>query len=303
MNADRFSLIIVTFNHEREITACLEAAGRQDWPMEVFIIDNASMDGTRNRVERFQIKHPEIPIQVIGNQTNVGYAAAVNQGLKLSRTPWIALLGPDARMKPDTASTIVGYLKTHPEVGIAGPKLTRPDGRTQPSCRRFPTLKDLFIELSGMPRIFPESVSPEWKMPDFDHARTAEVEQLEATCLFVRRSAMHEVGLMDERFPIFFNDVDWCRRFHRLGWKAVFLPNAEVEHDRGSSVFRNRVPLIWKSHQGFYRYFKKYAAGFFERIFIEPLGWLLIGAALMRTVIRIAPPAQRPRQTHTDTDA
>jgi GT2 family glycosyltransferase len=293
MDADRLSLIIVTFNHEREILSCLEAAGRQDWPLEIIVVDNASMDDTRNRITHFQVTHPAIAVTTIWNSTNMGFAAAVNQGLRLSRTPWIALLGPDARMKSNTSRTIIKTLKSRQDAGLAGPRLIQPNGRTQPSCRRFPTYKDLFVELSGMPRAFPESISPEWKMPSFDHEQSAEVEQIEATCLFMRRTAMREVGLMDERFPIFFNDVDWCVRFHRHGWKALFLPEAVVEHDRGSSIFRNRIPLIWKSHQGFYRYFKKYAAGFLQNILIEGLGFLLIFTAMMRMILRIAIPAPK----------
>jgi GT2 family glycosyltransferase len=288
MDSDKLSLIIVSFNHEREITSCLDAVAGQVWPMDVYVIDNASNDGTQRAVVRFISGHPELSIRPVWNAYNTGYAHAVNQGLRLCRTPWIALLGPDARPLPGAAGTLVGYLKRHPEAGLVGPRLFRPDGGIQPSCRRFPIVSDLLFELSGLPRAFPKRFQLRWKMPGFGHDSATEVEQLEATCLFIRKKAVDETGLMDERFPIFFNDVDWCRRFHERGWKTVFLPQAGAEHDRGSSVFRRRNAMIWKSHQGFYRYFKKYAGGIGGKILIEPLGFLLIWTALIRCSIRTA---------------
>jgi N-acetylglucosaminyl-diphospho-decaprenol L-rhamnosyltransferase len=157
-----------------------------------------------------------------------------------------------------------------------------PSGMTQPSCRRFPVVRDALLEMTGLPRLFPRRFRPHWKMPEFDHASTARVEQPEATCLMVRRQAFEAVGPMDERFPLFFNDVDWCRRIRESGWDIVFFPVAVVGHVRGASV--NRVPVmkIWKSHQGFYRYFAKYRTSAWGKATNTLLGGMLAVTAVFR---------------------
>ena len=279
------SVITVTYNNENHIISCLASLPWDNIPMEVWLIDDRSTDRTRERVEEFGQKSPAFSIHKIWNTTNQGYTRSVNQGLSLSQGEFILLLGPDTRIFPGSLETMIDFLKIHPDVGLVAPKLLDPHGRILPSCRRFPTYRDSFFELSGMPRMFPKRFIPAWKMPDFDHRSQQEIEQPEATCLMTHRKILHEVGFMDTRFPMFFSDVDWCRRFLVKGWKVVFYPEAQVEHIKGASILPYRIPMIWKSHQGFYRYFQKYYTSFWQRWINQVLGLLLIFTATFRTLM------------------
>ena len=124
-------------------------------------------------------------------------------------------------------------------------------------------------------------------MTDFDHKTLREVDQPEASCLLTSRKVVNQVGLMDEQFSMFFNDVDWCRRFNKHKWKIIFDPSAKVEHVKGASVYANKIPMIWKSHQGFYRYFNKYPELKLQKLINPFLGLLLIVTALLRSILMI----------------
>ena len=180
---------------------------------------------------------------------------------------------------------MIDFLKTHSDVGLVAPQLINPEGRILASCRRFPTYSDVLFELSGLSRMCSARFTPRWKMPDFEHKTQMEVSQPEATCLMTHRKTLNEVGFMDERFPMFFNDVDWCRRFLMKGWKIVFHPDAKVYHQRGASILAHRIPMIWKSHQGFYRYFQKYAVSLRHKVLNQGLGLHLILAAIFRCML------------------
>lgn len=270
--------------------------------MEVLLIDNRSSDCTRGKIEDFCIQHNESLIKRFWNTTNRGYACGVNQGLSVSRGDFVLLLGPDTRVFPGSLETMIDFLKTHPDVGLVAPQLLDLKGRIMASCRRFPNHGDVLLELSGLPRIFPARYTPRWKMPDFEHKTQMEVEQPEATCLMTHRNTLNEVGFMDERFPMFFNDVDWCRRFKMKGRKIVFYPDSKVQHQRGASILPHRIPMIWKSHQGFYRYFQKYAVSLRHKVTNQGLGLLLILAATFRTILvllgHIKIQGESPKSTH-----
>lgn len=290
INSDAFmiSVLIVTHNNAGDIRPCLDSLLREPDPIQILVMDNRSSDRTRDAVRAFMRANPGREVRMTANATNGGYAAAVNQGLKRARGEWICILGPDTRIHAGTLQTLRKKLELHPDAAIAAPQLLRPDGSVQPSCRRFPRVRDALLELSGLPRLFSRTWASQWKMPDFDHRSERFVDQPEATCLLVRRTAVESVGGMDERFPIFFNDVDWCRRFRMTGWRILFTPDAKVIHLRGTSVSVRPAPMIWKSHQGFYRYFRKYPATRLQKSLLPCFGMLLIWTASLRSAAAAA---------------
>lgn len=287
MEHPMISVLIVTHNNEKDILPCLASLPWEWMPMEVICIDNRSSDRTRKHIRSFMQEKPERAIRTVFNQDNLGYAAAVNQGLRHARGEWICILGPDARLHAGALQTLQKKSESRPRLGMAAPQLLRTDGSVQPSCRRFPELSDVLLELTGLPRLLPGLFSSQWKMTDFDHRSERMVEQPEATCLLIRREAIRQVGLMDERFPIFFNDVDWCKRFDLQGWQILFTPDAKVTHRQGTSVNIRPASMIWKSHQGFYRYFNKYASSPGQKLILLPLGMLLIITASVRGILLI----------------
>jgi N-acetylglucosaminyl-diphospho-decaprenol L-rhamnosyltransferase len=276
------SVLIVTFNNERHIGACLSSLPWRTAALELWITDNGSGDRTREAVEDSLRGLRRGSVHTQWNPTNAGYAAAMNRMLAACGGDWICLLGPDTRVRGDALEQLADFLKKNASVGAAAPRLVDGTGKTQPSCRRFPAVRDALLEMTGLPRIFPDRFLPRWKMPDFDHASTRSVDQPETTCLMLRRRVLEQVGPLDEGFPLFFNDVDWCRRIRRHGWDIVFRPSAVVEHVRGASVRQTPVVKVWKSHQGFYRYFAKYRRSAWGKATNPLIGGMLACTAVLR---------------------
>ncbi len=284
MKKEEISVIIVTYNNENSIQQCLSSLPWNQFALETVIVDNHSQDQTRNAILTFWNEYLGKSIFPIWNSVNAGYAKAVNQALQKCHAPWNLLLGPDTRLLPNALSVLLTVLKRNSNVAVVAPQLLSKEGKVHSSCRRFPEVKDLLLELTGLPRLFPKSCQPRWKFAEFDHQTPQEVEQPEATCLLIRKEAIDSIGTMDERFFLFFNDVDWCRRFWKNGWKILFVPEAKVAHIRGASVNPHPWIKIWKSHQGFYQYFQKYQNNHWEWIQNQVLGVLLILTAVFRSI-------------------
>ena len=195
------------------------------------------------------------------------------------------LLGADTVLQPGSVQILIDFFKKRKEAGMVAPQLIASNAEILPSCRRFPTYGDIFMELTGLPRLFPNRIQPAWKMSDFNHTVRKKVDQPEASCVMITREALEDVGFMDERFTIFFNDVDWCRRFNEKNWKIWFYPEAKVIHKKGVSIHSARIPMIWKSHQGIFRYFRKYhSAGSLNHLMNSLLLCCLIWTAALRTL-------------------
>ena len=265
------SAIVVTYNSQHYIRICLSSllAALHDLQAEVWVIDNASTDGTCALVEEIGAT-AHLPVRLVRNQQNLGFTRATNQGLVRASGSYLLLLNPDVRVPGGTIRHLVHFLERESAVGIVAPQLLFPDGRVQPSCRRFPRRRDLCIELTGLSRLFAKSpLFNGWKMGDFDHLTQREVDQPQGAFLLARREAVRSVGLLDERFVMFFSDVDWCRRFWEKGWHIVFVPEVYAIHHKGASVYAHRARALIASHKDFARYFHKY-----------PARWVVIDACI-----------------------
>jgi len=287
MNNIELSIIIITFNNEKYIKECLTSLLKIYSNQEIIIIDNNSTDRTLHIIKNFTNQYSSSNVTLIKNRINRGFAQAVNQGIINSKGQYICLLGSDCRIEENTMQNLMRFLKNHPETGLIAPRLVNKYGKSIQSCRRLPTTKDLILELSGLPTLFPGRIKSNWKSVILDHSSPVEVEQPEASCIMTSQEAVRKIGLMDERFTIFFNDVDWCRRFLQYDYKIIYFPQVKVLHYKGGSIYKNRIPMIWKSHQGFYRYFLKYAQNFSQKLFIHIIGLVLIYTAVLRSIFYI----------------
>ncbi|MEX2055001.1 MAG: glycosyltransferase family 2 protein [Candidatus Andersenbacteria bacterium] len=224
----QLSIIIVNFNSGPLTQACIESLLKQRLPSpyEIIVVDNGSLD---NSVAFLRSDFPEI--KVIDNQQNVGLAAAVNVGLQAATGKYYLLLNPDIVALPQSVSTLIDWLETHKDVGVAGGQLLSPNGRIQYSCYRF--YKPLTIiyrrTFLGRTKRGRQAIR-EFLMKDFNHVITRDVDWLMGSCLALRASAVKEVGGMDERFFLYFEDVDWCRRFWQAGWRVTYVPAAQFSH-------------------------------------------------------------------------
>jgi GT2 family glycosyltransferase len=260
------TIIIVTWNSEEFIRNCLDSIflSQANFSSEVIVVDNNSSDETAKIVEQL---YPQV--NLIQNKENLGYAKGNNQGIEQSRGEYILLLNPDTQLLEDSLSLMYRFMEENPSIGALGPKLLNPDRTVQPSCREFPTFSTLIWEFSGISRLFPKSrVFGRWRMGYFDFDKQREVDQPMASCLMLRRAALEDVGIFDESFAMFFNDVDLCYRIKKRGWKIFFYPEAKVIHHKGASTRKAKARMIWLSHFAFYKFFKKHKTGLANRLLL-----------------------------------
>ena len=249
------SICIVNWNTCDLLRACLNSIYQTvtRHSFEVIVLDNASTDGSAAMVAA------EFPqARLIANRQNVGFAAGNNQALSAAQGRYLMILNPDTEAPAGSFDAMIDYLEAHAEVGVLSPKLIYPDGKPQNSCLSFPTLFTEFADLSGMARKHPKS--PFWArytMAGWAHDETREVDQPMGTCLLACREVVEQVGLLDERFPLYYNDVDWCRRIKDAGWKIVFLAEVSLVHLRRASGDALGLRRLVEHHRGKCRYFYK----------------------------------------------
>jgi N-acetylglucosaminyl-diphospho-decaprenol L-rhamnosyltransferase len=238
---------------------------------EVIVVDNASADGSAQTVRE---EFPEVTL--IANAENRGYAAANNQGIARARGAFVMLLNPDTELPPEAPGQMLDFLRAHPEAGAVAPRLLHPDGRVQESVRDWPTPGALIEEALGA-RIaccvsrYEERLQPSmhdarrtthfgrsYRVPVADLAEPAPVPQPMTSCLVIRREALEQVGGMDERFPIFFNDVDLCFRLWEAGWEIWYLAAVRVLHHGGASTRQVRPRMIRESHRSLRAFYAKH---------------------------------------------
>lgn len=224
---------------------------------EVLVIDNASSDGSAEMIRQ------EFPgATLTANESNLGYAAATNQGLSAARGEHILLLNPDTEVRPGTLGMLMETLAAHPKAAAVAPRLINPDGTLQHSVRGFPAPWALLAEVSGLARLFPRSrMLGAYRMRYWNHDDERRVDQPMAACLLIRRSALEAVGPMDEEFPMFGNDADWCYRAHAAGWEVRFTPRVEIVHHCGASTSQVRRPMLRETERGLVDFYRKHYRG------------------------------------------
>jgi GT2 family glycosyltransferase len=232
------SLIIVNHNTRQLLRDCLQSLqrGNDEIDFETIVVDNGSSDGSPEMVAE---KFPNVIL--IRNERNEGFAKPNNQGLRIARGRYLTLLNSDTIVQPHALETMVRFMDEHPEVGACGPRLLYPDGRLQPSCRSFPSLWRHFCDMTGLETFFPQSIFGNFETR-FQYDRDEEVDQPMGAALLVRREAYQEVGSLDERLNIYYNDADWCLRIKQAGWKIRFVRDAEIiHHGSMTTAITNRL--------------------------------------------------------------
>jgi N-acetylglucosaminyl-diphospho-decaprenol L-rhamnosyltransferase len=249
----KVSCIIPNYNHKQLLHECVysiyNTIGNVSY--EIIIVDNASTDGGAEYITK---TFPDIIWAQ--NDTNVGYAKAVNHGVMLSKGDFIFLLNNDVKLIENTTEKLVDFLIENPNVEAVAPLLYYPDGRIQISCRRFPTPSALLLEFLGINKIGPFR---RWKLGIEEHLNAGMVLQPMASALMIRRRCWDAVGPFDEGFPIFFNDVDWCYRIYKnTGFKIYIYPEAKAMHHKGASVNRLGYKKRIEFYKGLIRFYLKH---------------------------------------------
>ncbi|MDZ7698234.1 MAG: glycosyltransferase [Deltaproteobacteria bacterium] len=251
-------VIIVNYNSTNHLLRCLRsifdsAAGID---LKVRVQDNHSRDGVARVGQIF----PQVRLH--RNESNLGFARAVNQGLKQSSSSYVLILNPDTILNEGFFEKVTEYMDTHPETGIMGPKIFDSDGSVQGSARLFPNLLTaLFGRKSLLTKIFPSNpVTRENIMTGrSDGINPMDVDWVSGACMVVRRAAIEDVGFMDDGFFMYWEDADWCRRMWIGGWKVVYYPQPSIIHYVGISSRENVIRSVVAFHKSIYRLFKKHA--------------------------------------------
>lgn len=262
MTPPRVTAVLVNYNAGRELRRALESIRAEcgDQPWEAFVIDNASIDGSSSIVGEFA---PEA--RLISNTENVGFARGVNQGLHLASAPLVLLMNPDCRLTPGAVGALVAVLDAYPSCALVGPRILNPDGSTQGSARGDP---DVFTGLFGrtmlLRRLMPAlPISKRNVVPDGVTANGAEsmiVDWLSGACMLARREALEKVGGFDERYFLYWEDADLCRRLRGIGHHVRFVPAATAVHRVAHSSRRARSAAIRAFHESAYLYYATHVA-------------------------------------------
>jgi N-acetylglucosaminyl-diphospho-decaprenol L-rhamnosyltransferase len=220
------TVVVVTLDALPWLERSLESVRGHD----LVVVDHGSTDGTLDHVREHR------PDARIVEQENKGMGGGNNAGMRVATGRYFFLLNSDAWVVGDSLDRLVAYADAHPDAAVVGPRLRNQDGTLQRSVRAEPTLWRLATEYLGLRRLAPHTnlLNPLY-VGGFDHEREAEAEWLYGPALLVRREAVDEVGMFDEAFFMFSEEVDWLTRFRRSGWKVLFYPAAEVVHVGGAS--------------------------------------------------------------------
>lgn len=277
----RLSIVIVNWNTTNLLKQCLKsiAAFPPEGDYEIIVVDNASSDFDETR---FRAEFPDV--HIIANAENAGYAKGNNQGIAIANGKFVLLLNPDTQVTEGALEALLKFMEEHPDAAAAGPRLVRPNGAVEQSVRSFPYPGPIAWEYLGLSRIFPKSWTfARYRMRPFSYTQEAEVDQPMGSCLILSRQALDSVGLMDESFPIFFNEVDWLYRAKQKGYKIYFTPAATVIHHGAASTSQvDRRIMLRESHESLIRFYKKH----FRDLLPKPVYWLAILAIRLGVFFR-----------------
>lgn len=248
----KFSVVIVNYASWPLTLRCVQSFRRTGYEdFEVVVVDND------------QAEPPELPYgaQLIRNPENIGFARACNQGIAASTGEMIVLINPDTLVEADFFERVADLLEKNPRIGVAGPRVLDAVGELQLSARREISLvSGLLGRTSALTRLFPKSSLVKSQFPAVTkQSHPAAVDWVSGACMVVRRPLLQEVGAFDERFFMYFEDADLCRRAREAGWLVYYLPEVEVVHQTGGSS-HSRPRAIWLLHKSAFLYHRKHGA-------------------------------------------
>jgi len=259
------SIVIVTWNSEEWLKRCLTSifAQTSEVKFEVIVVDNASKDQSV-----LVAMNSFTGIKVIENKQNKGWATGVNQGIEVAQGDYVCVLNPDTELIDRSFEQLIAFMKEYPQIGVVGPHLLNTDQTTQRSIRRRPRLRDQLMILLKLHVIFPDAKSLKhylWR--DFNYQNTQEVEQVMGACMMIRKEVFEQVGIFDETFFLWFDEVDFCRRVaERSDFLIYYNAHVHVIHAGGDSFdkvpsgrkqrwYRKSVKYYFKKHKQYWSWF------------------------------------------------
>jgi N-acetylglucosaminyl-diphospho-decaprenol L-rhamnosyltransferase len=249
------SIIIVSWNVAGLLKACLNSifAAPASLQIEIIVVDSASSDAS---VSMMRDLYPQA--KLLAQSENVGFPRGNNIGLKAASGRHVLLLNPDTEIIGDALATMVNYLDEHADVGIVGPNTLNSDGTTQSSKRRFPTLIVGFFESTWLQNYAPKTLMDRYYAADVADGEISDVDWVQGSALMARREVYEQIGGLDEGFFMFSEELDWCKRAKKAGWRVVYIGTAQITHHGGRSTAQIAAQKHIYFHQSKLRYFRKY---------------------------------------------
>lgn len=296
---DQLFIVVSSYNNAALLPDCLRSVAAADpgIPTTVYVVDAGSTDGTAALVRR---EFPDVRLRVAAE--NRGYAALNNLALREivaalpaeadRRRVGVLLLNADTTLPPDALTGLLGALAAHPEAGAVGPKILLKDGSLDLACRRsFPTPANAFWKLTGMAARYPHNPRfAAYNLTYRDPDEPIEMDSGMGACLLVRLAAIDDAGLMDERFFMYGEDLDWCYRIKARGWRVRYEPRVRILHYKGSSSRQRSVRATLAFYGAMWRFHRLHYA----RATALPLNLLVYAGIAARGFVALLANILRP---------
>jgi len=243
----KLSIVIVNYNTLPELRKCLRSvfSSEAGFGFEVFVVDNASADGSASMVKS---EFPEV--NLIENADNLGYAKANNVALKKAQGQYCLLLNPDVVVTPETFDKMISFMDNDPMVGISGCRVVKPDGSLDKASRRsFPNLKNSLLHFLGL--------GSDYNL-DLPDDQIAEIDSVVGAFLLIREEVIEKIGLLDEAFFMYGEDLDWCYRAKAAGYKVMYAPITTVVHHKGSASKKTPKKALYEFHRAMWIFYDKH---------------------------------------------
>lgn len=273
------SVTICSWNTQDDLRACLQSleAVQNEASFETIVVENDSEDGSAEMVR------DEFPWVVLMDQSvNLGFTRGQNLALRNRKGRHAFLLNSDAAVHPGAIRTMLDFIERRPDVGIVGPKVLNPDGSLQMSCRKFPNPVAALFRSTFVGRLFPKNrFTRDYLMADWGHDAERDVDWVSGCAMLATERLIDSIGILDEDYVMFCEDVDWCWRAWKAGFKVTYVPTATVTHAIGRSTDKAPNRMIGRFHLSMFRFYKK------NMIPERPLLWrpfALAGAAFGLTL-------------------
>lgn len=272
------TIVIVAWNVKHFVSQCLESVYRETKGIEfeVIYVDNGSVDGSAGMVRK---DFPQV--QIIQNVENRGFVVANNQAIECARGRYVLLLNSDTVILDNAIAKVVRFADQHPEAAAAACRVLNPDRTLQGNCFRFYSTLNMLFEALFLSRAFPNNRLFGRKIyGGWDYNSVREVDVIVGCFSMVRREAIDEVGMMDDRLFMYGDDIDWCYRFVKAGWKVLYTPSAEIIHYGGRTTRQAPGKFTLQLYGVYLAHVKKYYP---RRTFLVSrvlIAWYLLGRAL-----------------------
>ncbi len=276
------SIAIVHYETPAELHDCLVslAVAARGLATEIFVVDNASTRFTAQLVT-----DAIAAAVVLRNTRNLGFARAANQALRQANGRYLLLLNPDTILAPDTLRLMLEYMDSHADVGCATPRLVLPDGRLDLACRRsFPTPTVSFYRMTLLSRLFPRSRRfARYNLTYLDEHNEAEIDAPCGAFMMVRAEVREQVGLLDERYFMYGEDLDWAYRIKQAGWRVMYTPITTVTHVKRASSRQARIATIKSFHEAMRIFYRRH----YESRYPRPVSWLTYLGINLREMLEL----------------